>query len=148
MTSTSTPCGTRMTTMVTVPSSTPDLVCWTALVTISDVFAGTRTDDGVPAHEAQVREGNFSAEIPDGISSMALARYRTACQGPGGVVRLPSDDQIGSRPVSSVNSLAVDPRMPHEEASFSCLLALPSAAAVSAPNSGACAKDTRLSSRK
>ena len=34
-----------------------------------------------PAHLAQVREGNFPAEIPDGISSEAMARYRTACQG-------------------------------------------------------------------
>jgi hypothetical protein len=32
-----------------------------------------------PAHMAQVREGNFLAEIPDGISSRALLRYRTAC---------------------------------------------------------------------
>ena len=33
------------------------------------------------AHMAQVREGNFPAEIPDGISSAAIVRYRTACQG-------------------------------------------------------------------
>ena len=33
------------------------------------------------AHMAQVREGNFPAEIPDGISSTAIVRYRTACQG-------------------------------------------------------------------
>jgi len=37
MISTRTPCGTSMTTMVTVPPSTPDLVCWMALVTISEV---------------------------------------------------------------------------------------------------------------
>ena len=30
---------------------------------------------------AQVREGNFPAEIPDGISSAGIVRYRTACQG-------------------------------------------------------------------
>jgi hypothetical protein len=33
------------------------------------------------ARMTQVREGNFSAEIPDGISSAAIVRYRTACQG-------------------------------------------------------------------
>ena len=34
-----------------------------------------------PALMTQVREGNFPAEIPDGISSAAIVRYRTACQG-------------------------------------------------------------------
>ena len=33
------------------------------------------------AHMAQVREGNFPAEIPDGISAASIVRYRTACQG-------------------------------------------------------------------
>jgi hypothetical protein len=33
-----------------------------------------------PAYMAQVREGNFPAEIPDGISAAAIERYRTACQ--------------------------------------------------------------------
>jgi hypothetical protein len=32
-----------------------------------------------PTRAAQVREGNFLNEIPDGISSAALVRYRAAC---------------------------------------------------------------------
>jgi hypothetical protein len=34
-----------------------------------------------PAKLAQVREGNFPAEIPDGISAAAIVRYRPARQG-------------------------------------------------------------------
>jgi hypothetical protein len=33
------------------------------------------------AQLAQMREGNFPAEIPDGISAVAIVRYRTARQG-------------------------------------------------------------------
>src|SRR6266566_44630 len=51
------------------------------------------------AHTAQVREGNFPAEIPDGISSATIVRYRTACQGGRGVRRLHSGARIGSHPV-------------------------------------------------
>ena len=34
-----------------------------------------------PTHITQVREGNFPAEIPDGISAVAIVRYRTARRG-------------------------------------------------------------------
>jgi len=52
------------------------------------------------ARAAQVREGNFLYEIPDGISYGALVRYRTGCQGRCGVLRLRSDAQNETHPVS------------------------------------------------
>jgi hypothetical protein len=49
-----------------------------------------------PDAMTQVREGNFSDEIADGISSALMVLYRTGCQGRCGVFRLHSDAQNGS----------------------------------------------------
>ena len=66
----------------------------------------SRTDDEAASVVTQVREGNFSGEIADGISSPGLVLYRTGCQGRCGVFRLRSDAQNGSYRLLRLNPLA------------------------------------------
>jgi hypothetical protein len=59
----------------------PSMICPICTFMVDHVGLAPETMMEPLAHMAQVREGNFPAEIPDGISAAAIVRYRTACQG-------------------------------------------------------------------